>query len=99
MLLAEVSGKKNMRKTQQKPLSHINSQMVQVHPLAEAAKPPTSGPRVGPQMAAIPYIAIAYARFLGENMSASDAPPVANTGDPKKPVRKRNAKSMPMLTE
>jgi hypothetical protein len=45
-----VSGSKKKRKTKQKPESHIISQMVQLQPSACAAKPPTRGPRTGPQI-------------------------------------------------
>lgn len=51
----------------------------------------------GPMTLEIPKIAKGYARFAGEYMSAIEAPPVASTGLPKNPVRKRKARSMPMF--
>jgi len=48
-------------------------------------------------MAAIPQIAIAYARLRGAYMSDREAPPVARTGEPKKPVKNRKASNMPKL--
>lgn len=41
---------------------------------------------------------IAYARLEGMYISASDAPPVANTGLPMNPVMKRNARSIPKFS-
>lgn len=52
-------------------------------------------PSVGPQTAAMPQMATEYARFLGAQISASDAPPVARTGEPKNPVMNRKARSIP----
>lgn len=79
------------------PDNHSNSQIVHCHPLCCAANPPTSGPNTGPDTAAIPQIAIAYALFDGLYISESEAPPVAKTGEPKKPVRNRNASNIPKL--
>ena len=56
------------------------------------AYPPIRGPSVGPQTALMPQMPIPYARFLGSNMSAMDAPPVASAGEPKNPERKRRMK-------
>ena len=106
ILLAEVSGMKKNRNTRQKPLSHISTQIGHVQwaeklPLSRgpncAAKLPTTGPRTGPHTALIPQMDMAYARFDGLQMSARVAPPVAKTGEPKKPVRKRKARSIPKL--
>ena len=95
MLLELVSGRKSVRKTRQAPESHMSSQIVHFQPSFSAAKPPTRGPRAGPQTAAMPHTAIPYTCLLGAYMSAIEAPPVARTGLPMKPVRKRNAKSIP----
>lgn len=54
-------------------------------------------PRVGPMKAATPQSDMAYARFAGRQISAMEAPPVASTGEPKNPVIKRNASSIPKL--
>jgi hypothetical protein len=41
---------------------------------------------------------MAYARFAGDQMSAIEAPPVARIGDPKNPVKKRKARSIPKFS-
>jgi hypothetical protein len=83
MLAELVSGRKNIIIMRANPESHTSSNMVHVQPFASAAKPPIRGPRVGPDTAACPKVAIAYARFDGAYMSPRLAPPVAKTGDPK----------------
>jgi phage protein D len=98
MFVALVSGRQKKRKIRQKPESHMSSQIVHVQPLASTAKPPTSGPSTGPQTAPIPQTARPYACFWGRYISAIVAPPVASAGDPKNPVKNRNARSMPKLT-
>lgn len=91
---ALVSGKKRKRKIKQNPDSHKISQMVHFQPLASTAKPPTMGPMTWPMMAAIPKMLIAYALLLGSYMSTMLAPPVASTGLPKSPDRKRMASNV-----
>ena len=92
-----VSGSRKNKATKQKPDSHMSSQIVHVQPSAITANPPIKGPTTGPQTAPIPQIARPYACFCGRYMSAMVAPPVASAGEPKNPVRKRNANSMPKL--
>jgi hypothetical protein len=99
MFGALVSGKKKNRNTQQKPDSHMSSQIVHVQPLAITAKPPTRGPSTGPQTAPIPHTAKPYTCFFGRYISAMEAPPVASAGEPKNPVKNRKARSMPKLIE
>lgn len=102
---ALVSGKKRNRNTKQKALSHINSHIGHVQGAVNppvigpysTAKPPISGPKVGPQTAAMPQIDMAYALLAGLQISAREAPPVAKTGEPKKPLKNRKARNMPKL--
>jgi len=51
-----VSGRQNIRTTQQNPLSQTSSQIGHVQSSCWAANPPTSGPRTGPQIADIPLL-------------------------------------------
>jgi hypothetical protein len=94
-----VSGRKKNSTTKQNPESHMSSQIVQVQLRACTANPPTRGPSTGPATAPTPQTANPYACFWGRYMSAMVAPPVARAGEPKKPVRKRKARSMPKLTD
>jgi hypothetical protein len=98
MLAEDVSGRKQ-RRTKVAPESHINSQMVQLQPFDSAAKPPTKGPRVGPQTAPMPQTVIPYALFCGLHMSPMLAPPVASEGEPTKPVINRKVRSISRFTE
>ena len=75
MLADEVSGRKMVNRARVNPDSHISSQIGHFHPLACAAKPPTSGPSTGPQIALMPQIPMEYALLAGLNMSARVAPP------------------------
>jgi len=67
MLFALVSGRKKRRNTRQKADSHISSQIGHVQGAVmspemgpySTAKPPTSGPSVGPQTAEMPQMLIA----------------------------------------
>lgn len=58
-----------------------------------------SHPVEGPKTAATPQSEMAYALLAGTQISAIVAPPVARTGDPKKPVTNRMARSMPKLED
>lgn len=95
MLALLVSGRKITMTIKAKPDSQRSSQIGHCQPLCCAANPPTSGPRTGPQIAARPQTAMAYALLDGLYISEREAPPVARTGDPKNPVKNRNARSIP----
>jgi len=90
-----VSGRQTISTMSAKPESQRSSQIGHFQPLCCAAKPPIKGPKTGPQIAASPQTAMAYALFAGRYISPKDAPPVARTGEPKNPVKNRNARSMP----
>ena len=95
MLDADVSGKKKKSKTKVAEESHMSSQIVHRQPSKRAEKLPSSGPRLGAHVANTPQRVIPYARFFGAYRSAMVAPPVARIGEPKNPVRNRNAISIP----
>ncbi len=54
-----------------------------------------SGPGLGADAANTPQRVIPYARFFGVYRSVTVALPVARIGEPKNPVRKQNAISIP----
>jgi hypothetical protein len=54
-----VSGRQKKQKTSVKPDIHISSQIDQLQSFSITAKPPMSGPRVGPQIATAPHIPMA----------------------------------------
>jgi hypothetical protein len=90
-----VSGRKKRHITKANPETHISSQIDHFQPFDCTAKPPTSGPSVGPQTATAAHMPIAYVLTFASHMSLSEAPPVPMAGDPMNPVKNRKAKNMP----
>ena len=62
---------------------------VQRQPLAWAANPPTTGPRVGPRKGVNRKVDDAAARWTGTKMSEFVPAPTARQPDPAMPARKR----------